>query len=817
MLETGGGDTSVVVKAAFSSSPPTTDGQYYEFVPECGGFGGRAQYGGPYYLMVSYDQLVPITCIYRTITIGHPVACYDGIADSTDVTQYLTKLDDFTLSAMSLPSKSSSFPYYQMDYHGTYSVLGVGVWTDKASSSSGNGTFEGTMYLNYGSTMDKDVVIVEGYAGMNSTASSPQGSFSLRTWELTFKSDETVRKSAPLQELTKQYTWSCFTTDDEYHFDVVRCNSSTRWDVHWLGLWSQYSNILEADPNALCYPVSPMNFYNRLMMVPNGHDTLIFATVSYNYAGSPSIDFTMYGKGCGNGPCNGPSMLLGCEHAVNHGLNTPWVDIGVGNQYKTVWLSDKMGYMGAKPYDGSRSISSTITKWVAGTNVQQSNIKFKRYFNTHSRSLDTVYWSNGKYPDSTEKDVVFEGMSSSYIAVRQSTLDKTIPPAGVESKLADNPYPIVCYLTVETDCVLSVKPWCSIALDTDLNMGSVEVSFPAEAFVNMGGLDDLGWAKVRGQLQGFKPDGELLGTPIDVTGLIIPFSDPTPDDGITGPVVTGPMIWSCQNCRELLILITDVAIPVFTSMILNMHSALGDRTEGTILGFEYGVLSMTTLYIWSRNHHVQAAYTEAKRILRLIGAYCCCNFCPCFVGDGGGAAPTGVPDALLDDAAQAGADNAHYNSMQHSYIGLEQCHSKRSHGNGDASDEDVTCSPTLLDGTSSNILDPGIAYIDCSNDAKIWFRPSIGMERAIQKIILEATAPSASIYGYGTAVNSTDQVGILCTFDITIVPFSEIQINSACRLSVNGYPPTENTIYTINAPGITTVTFPEKQSLNNVH
>ncbi len=116
---------------------------------------------------------------------------------------------------------------------------------------------------------------------------------------------------------------------------------------------------------------------NHLMMVPNGHDTQIFATVSRNLAGSPSIEFTMYSPGCGNGPCNGPSMLIGCERAANHCVYTPWVDLGVGNQHKTVWLSDKMGYMGAKPYDGSRSISSTITKWVAGTHVQQSNIEFE--------------------------------------------------------------------------------------------------------------------------------------------------------------------------------------------------------------------------------------------------------------------------------------------------------------------------------------------------------------------------------------------------------------------------------------------------------
>ncbi len=127
----------------------------------------------------------------------------------------------------------------------------------------------------------------------------------------------------------------------------------------------------------------------------------------------------------------------------------------------------------------------------------------------------------------------------------------------------------------------------------------------------------------------------------------------------------------------------------------------------------------------------------------------------------------------------------------------------------------VDCSPSIgLQGHTSSAayLGPGIKYMHCGNDAIIWYRPSLGMEHSIQNIVAADSLPtSASIYGFGTKSSSTDLVGILCTFQVTVTQYTDIVINGPCALSINGYPPEKDVTYTIFAAGFTTVIFPKAQ------
>ncbi len=289
------------------------------------------------------------------ITLGHPVAYYDGIASCQDVTTCLgTPIESFTLSATSLPSKFSSYKYYEMGFQGTYSVSGMGVWTDTHSAITGAGSFDGTLYLDY--SPEGDMVIVEGYAATvcpsstetECSTSELKGSFSLRAWELGIVGDETIMRTAPkLTKLDYVSTWQCKSASLEYHFDVSHCTDSNAPKVHWLGLWSQYTDDNEKYYNPDCFVVGGNDQKsNVLKIVPNGYDTEIHATVEIDPANPAGalITYEMYGAGCGTrGPCNGPGMFVNCERAVNHGSSTPWVDIGVAEIEQTVWLSDKMG------------------------------------------------------------------------------------------------------------------------------------------------------------------------------------------------------------------------------------------------------------------------------------------------------------------------------------------------------------------------------------------------------------------------------------------------------------------------------------------
>ncbi len=191
--------------------------------------------------------------------MGHPIICYLGISNCLRLeTCSLTVLPDFTLSAMSLSSKTSLFPYYEMGYLGTYSVLGVGRWADPSSGTSGNGAFEGTMYVDIPSQLDMEqtnMVIVEGYVTMNAVADT-RGSFTLRTWQLGMITDQTRRKSTlkPI-DLKKHNYWSCTIvpeSEDEYYFHLFGCDVEGVPSVHWLGLWSQYSDKNEQGSSSTC-------------------------------------------------------------------------------------------------------------------------------------------------------------------------------------------------------------------------------------------------------------------------------------------------------------------------------------------------------------------------------------------------------------------------------------------------------------------------------------------------------------------------------------------------------------------------------------
>ncbi len=228
-LETGGGDTQIQVHTHFDEDLQSSN--EYDFRPKCQldvaqPSYTKPAYAGPYYnFIVSHDNVQAVTCVYRTTTLAYPLHCYKGIADcpatgSCLVDSILTE-GDFSLSAMSLPSKSSSYPSYGADTPGTYSVLGVGRWNKvDPKPDSGNGTFVGTMYVN-DTESGEPIVVVEGYVSIPANSdSSLSGDFSLRTWELGFKSSESLNKTAsapPKQKSLRE--WACNVVDpDEYEY-----------------------------------------------------------------------------------------------------------------------------------------------------------------------------------------------------------------------------------------------------------------------------------------------------------------------------------------------------------------------------------------------------------------------------------------------------------------------------------------------------------------------------------------------------------------------------------------------------------------------
>ncbi len=816
-LETGGGDTFVGAWVQFGKDFSPKDGkQRYEFVPECVMERGRANYQGPYTLNVKTSGKFQITCTYRAITLGHPVACYSGLATCQDITACLTKLNDFTLSAMSLPSKSTTFPYYELDFHGTYSIIGMGIWTDTYDGSNGAGSFDGAMYKN-SLAGGGDVVIVEGFAGMNCSAGSlcPQGSFSLRTWELGIVGDETIVRTATVPKLSETHKWSCSSNgSSEYHFDVEGCTPSTPpWDVHWLGLWSQYSNFLEEKSNSQCWPVNPQTPFNNLMMIPHGYDTQIFATVSYNYIGFPYIEFTVYGPGCGNGPCNGPGMLLGCERAVNHhATKKPWVDVGVGIEEKSFWISDKMGYLGAQPYDGLKSVKSIISKWVANMTVAQSPITFTQYFHTHSRSLAALDFKSGTYPNPTETDVVFEGLSADYVDNPLHSLfrSRELSPAKISSTLRDEPYTIVCYLTVGPDCVLSLKPACAVwTTYSDLNEAiPVEVKFAADVFIKMGGLDKIvGFAKHRAQVQLFYPNSTLVGPPVDVTGLMVPFQgDDTPNPNPTS-IDPSDDVCSCRTKFTVFWTFLTIAAPLFTSAFLQMYHMADDRIH-EIVYTESVYLVVIWIVLVATNPIIVSCFLDVLFLLGVFAQWCLCGWWQCLRGS------SGTPLLPVTPQQQYGATNA----AGHMVLTIaEECANSatwvqalKQNGNGDASPGKVMCNPGFYDGYCADTFQPGISELNCDNNVNVYFRPMIGLERSIEEIILEGKAENVSLYGFGTVNNDDDNstlVGLVCTLPV-VLTFTSIKINGNCELSVNGLESTAGTEYTLLSPGITSVTFP---------
>ncbi len=628
-LETGGGDTNVTVYV-YMDYPSDTE-YHYDFIPSCV-YGPTCDYQGPYPMSVFYDDVVAITCTYRLMTMGHPVQCYKGIADCKEINSCLQPLPNFSLSAMSLASQAASYSTYVYADHGKLSVIGVGIWTD--SSGSEPGTFEGTMYYYIDPQLGDHVTIVEGYAGLNTSyGNDPEGNFSLRTWETVFVAtdEETMMRTSTLPNITLLSKWSCDSNSPEDHYDVSDCNyivGGKIWLVYWLGLWSQYGDINEQNSSAFCYSASPNTWKNYLSMVPNGYDTVVDAEVQY-VNGKSKIEFSLYGEGCGNGPCYGPAILRGCERVVIHGVNTSWGDIGVGDVKKTVWLSDKMGYLGATPYTGNTSVSSVIIKWESLTNAKLGSIEFSRYFNTHSRSLMALDWVDGYYPDNVEENVVFECLANSVVDTKSTQSETAIMDTTISSKIADQPYTIACYLVIGNDCVLSAKPYCAVGTSKQQRQENVEVGIPADIFVSIGGLDQLGVAKYRGQLQGFYPNFTIIGTPVDVMGMIVPCTS----TGSTESVATVPSTASCKNVGSLFISIVSVAIPTLSNQILNAYHAVGSDASGIYIEDTQAYLQFGYIRTWSKLRGVKVPILiSALDTLEKFGAYCTCTWSSCMPG-----------------------------------------------------------------------------------------------------------------------------------------------------------------------------------------
>ncbi len=253
-----------------------------------------------------------------------------------------------------------------------------------------------------------------------------------------------------------------------------------------------------------------------------------------------------------------------------HGHN-----IGVSQLYRTVWLSDKTTIcsIGTEPYEGYTKASASMSNWVAGSPVVQSPMTFERYFNTHSLSFDVLYLKKGKYPDENiATDIVFEGFSESYKATAEETLDRTMPPTSVISKLSDDPFSIACYLKIKNNCVISRKPYCAVSNINDERV-NVEVFFPADLFANNVDLDEIGWARLRVQLQAFSSDGVLQGIPIDASGLLLPIGDYPPQPSYSPT-------WWCQRAAEVVSLFSVIGVPLGTHFGFAAQNAIREYAQG---------------------------------------------------------------------------------------------------------------------------------------------------------------------------------------------------------------------------------------------
>ncbi len=590
-LGTGGMNTFLWIYISLQVPPKEGTFNYYDFVPTCYFTGPACTYKGPYVTTITNKDArsFALTCTYRLITLGQPVACYSDIATVQDITS-LSLLPSFTLSAMSLPSKSTSYPAYVMGFEGTYSVNGMGIWTDTSTSTTGAGSFDGALYLD--KTLQGDVVIVEGWVttvcpnaattGTSCSTADLMGSFYLRAWELGIIGNETIRKtSPPLAKLPWTRTWNCKSSGDiEYHFPVENCNDSSAPSVHWVGLWSQYSNDDEEYHNSECFAVGYDGVRtNSLIMVPNGYDAEIHATVTFVSDDEyPTIEYVLFGAECGSphGTCYGPGMMKGCERAVSHNANTPYVDLGVSVLDQTVWLSDKSGFLDASAYEGVKDVTTTMSMWVPGEDVIQTSIDFQLYFYTHSRALAAVHWLDGYYPISQAGDVVFEGLSALGTGdYQKSLLSAKLPETTVKSIPPAQRFPIICYFkNIPKNCVISAKPFCATGFipdekdPTTVEIVPVEVSFQADMLIKLGGLDSIpGTASYRAHMQLISPDGTPFGSPTDVTGLLIPIH--TDGSAADTALPGGCTVW------ELIMLIVTIALPAILDSLARWAHAPG--------------------------------------------------------------------------------------------------------------------------------------------------------------------------------------------------------------------------------------------------
>ncbi len=710
-------------------------------------------------------------------------------------------------------------------------MIGIGVSFEEYRADlkyriNGTGTFEGTMNQIY--DPQRGVYnLVEGYVGANMSQNAQgenvlKGSYELRTWELVFLTGETMQKSAPFLDVKIHYQWSCeLPNDDEYLTAVSNCQGSAtnKPPVIFFSIWSQFTSKAETSTSQ-CWPAGSENDKDvTIIMVPNEYDTVIEATVTYNKdEDKTKIYYVVYGDGCGDGgptspSCCGPALFKGCERAVDHSDSFAWGDARVDTVEHTYWLNSKMApFWHIMPYPGVRAIPSDIAMWPDLDYPQMSSMTFTQYFNSYSRPMNSLKQRIGDYPVFATTDIIYE--STSTLNTDQNELHyetKYVSSHEVESELADQPHTIGCYIYTTASCVIANQPSCYIGIDPENSLPTVkavEVFFPSDLFTlylkDIFEQDGVSPIKYRGQIQAFDQVGLITGLPIDVTGVIFPFHEEdsvSVDAHISPRDFTGP----CANCDSFAVTIVSPTIPMLTNIILNALQASGKSVDNIIIKptktlLQFGIINKWTSFPRKEQKNNQdTPWDDVVHITTGLSAYCACTWKQCIWQQ----SQSPIEPDYLQSALKLALDTARDTNIQNF-----------EHGLFGADDQTVypTCRPhTYPKLAVAKYLDLGISHLLCTNNAIVYFRPAIGMDRFLEDLPTGADY-ELTLYGWATTDAATEPpLGMVCTLvvDITITnSVKYIEIKEPCPMTVNGDPLLQNADYQIYSASYTNVAFP---------
>ncbi len=784
--ETAGGDNCATIAADNLT--------FYEgkevmlsFIPKCYEDGPGLAYAGPYFISEEVDSTHAITCLYRTMSLGRPYKCFSGISTSTNVEDSLSYQSNIDIRSLSPPTISSWYSEYRMDWYGSYSVRGVGVWQERGDSEADKkGFFVGTLHISEQVQLHKhtdDVIVLEGYVTIpTGGATIPKGVLRLATWESVQQYDVKTIRTGTMLDLGLVSKWTC-TTDNRnnYNFKQITCGSRNSWEVFPIGVWSQFVNHGHS-PECMRNNDSEKN---TLILSDYYQDSTVHITRHIGPSGAV-LDFEAYGAIPDKGHYVGPTKLIGCDRAVSHKAPYIWQDIRIVRG--DLWMATNNALVGMPDFQSPIAANGTFYRFRVNHELQLSDGKITQVFKSHNRGVQSFLLEPGRLRAVPINDRAYIALDVFGTNLNTpSMLHQHSTNVSREHKIGPDADGIICLLVPEDTCILQHIPVCYTHIGG--TEGKVHVQFPIDIF---SGIDftKVGNAFYTGSVYLLWTNSKPAFAPITVHGNIFPIVRNDCTDG-----KSSASDGMCSRISAFVVTIVSMGFPLEQQARLVCWTSAQEDQAHTQNGRNlYVNVVVSTFNVWFGYRKAASSMEELSNSMRTFTVFSTCtNQKGCLKAYNDGLTDTkrlALLTESLENAKMAFPDLHTWFLAPNKY-------------------SDVSCVLFMHPKKNANWVANGLWAVTCNNHAIIYFLPSPCFQRQVSEYLGGEGPSDTEAYIYGLSFFKNDAHAnayptvVQPKVSVRKADGISISKSAACNVIVNGRPPGHKGKYYMVAPMFT--------------